>query len=70
MLVRSLQGDTLDQLCWRHLRNTRGTVESTLQANPHLNTLGPVLPQGTQVTLVDTQPTNTRTADETVKLWD
>ncbi|MDO9571189.1 MAG: tail protein X [Hydrogenophaga sp.] len=69
MQVRSRQGDTLDQLCWRHLRSTRGSVEATLQANPHLNALGPVLPQGTAVNLMDTEQTNTRTA-ETVKLWD
>lgn len=65
--VRSLQGDTLDTLCLRHLGTTSGgTVEATLAANPGLAALGPVLPAGTQLTLVSP----TQTTDQTVKLWD
>lgn len=64
--ARALQGDTLDTLCQRHLGSTGGgCVEATLAANPGLAELGPVLPAGTQVVLV--QPT--RNTDATVKLW-
>ncbi len=65
--VRSLQGDTLDAICQRHLGTTSGgTVEATLAANPGLAALGPVLPAGTPLTLV--QPT--RDTNQTVNLWD
>lgn len=65
--TRSLQGDTLDALCQRHLGTTAGgVVEATLTANPGLAALGPVLPPGTQVLLV--QPA--QTTDRSVKLWD
>jgi phage tail protein X len=65
--VRALQGDTLDTLCLRHLGTTSGgTVEATLTANPGLASLGPVLPVGTQVVLV--QPA--KSTEQTVKLWD
>lgn len=65
--VRALQGDTIDNLCQRHLGTTSGgTVEATLAENPGLADLGPVLPAGTPLTLV--QPI--RNTDQTVKLWD
>ncbi|KWC25379.1 phage tail protein [Burkholderia ubonensis] len=49
MKVASLQGDTLDALCWRHYGSTAGTVEAVLEANPDLAELGVVLPMGTVV---------------------
>lgn len=50
--VRSLQGDTVDLLCQRHLgTTTQGVVEATLSGNPGLSALGPVLPTGTAVVL-------------------
>ncbi len=68
MLVRSIQGDTVDQLCWRHLGITSGAVEQTYQANRGIAALGPVLPSGTPVYLPEakTQPVN----KTTVQLWD
>lgn len=67
MQVRSLQGDTVDQLCWRHLGVTSGVVEQTYALNRGLAALGPVLPSGTPVHLPEakTQPVKT-----TVQLWD
>jgi phage tail protein X len=68
MQVRSIQGDTVDQLCWRHLRTTNGVVEQTYSLNRGLADLGPVLPSGTIVVLPDLQ---TQTAQQqTVQLWD
>ncbi|OXJ41009.1 MULTISPECIES: tail protein X [Burkholderia] len=49
MKVSTLQGETLDALCWRHYASTAGTVEAVLEANPGLAELGVVLPMGTVV---------------------
>ncbi|HKT28893.1 tail protein X, partial [Dyella sp.] len=46
MIVRALQGETLDALCQRVLGRTASVTEATLAANPGLADLGPVLPQG------------------------
>jgi phage tail protein X len=64
----TMQGDTLDQLCWRHLRRTQGVVEATLEANPHLAGLGAAMPAGIWVDLV--LPAQAPATRETVKLWD
>lgn len=67
MQVRSQQGDTLDRLVWRHLGVTAGAVEATLAANPRLADLGPELPLGTVVDIV--QP-SAAVDTTTVQLWD
>jgi phage tail protein X len=51
MIVRALQGDTVDSLCWRHYGRTDGTVEAVLEANAGLADLGAILPVGTPVHL-------------------
>src|SRR5450830_603751 len=64
--VMTRDGDTVDQLCWRHLGRTAGVTEATLAANPGLAALGPRLSAGTLVDLVVVAtPTQ-----ETVSLWD
>lgn len=69
MRVYARQGDTVDALCWRHLGQTAGAVEATLDANPGLADLGPVLPHGTAVDLPDL--ITTEPAQQTlVQLWD
>jgi len=65
MLVRALQGDTVDALCWRHLGRTDGVVAQTLLLNPGLADHGPVLPVGLQVALPPPKP-STRPM---VQLW-
>lgn len=67
MQVMANQGDTVDQLCWRHL-GTSSVVEEVLELNPGLAALGNVLPMGTLVTLPDAvaSPTNATL----VQLWD
>ncbi len=67
MVAVSLQGDTVDALCWRHLGRTHGVVEATLQLNPGLADLGLVLPTGTSVKLARPASSKTKT---TVQLWD
>lgn len=66
--VRSLQGDTVDAICWRYYGRTAGTVEAVLEANRGLADLGPVLPMGTRVTLPDVPAT--RENHRVVQLWD
>ena len=64
--VMARDGDTVDQLCWRHLGCTAGVTEATLAANPGLAALGARLAAGTVVALAAVSPP-TR---ETVQLWD
>ncbi|OZI23030.1 phage tail protein [Bordetella genomosp. 9] len=68
MKVRTQQHDTVDALCWRNLHQTRDVVEQTLELNPGLADLGPVLPHGLLVELpqVATAPA----PQPTTKLWD
>lgn len=68
MLVRALQDDTVDALCWRHLGTTRDVVEQTYELNPGLADLGAVLPHGQVVTLPESTPQPS--AAPVVKLWD
>ncbi len=62
------QGDTLDTLCWRHL-GTTDPVEDTLAANPGIAALGPILPEGTRITLpaIDQAAPPAKTI---IQLWD
>jgi phage tail protein X len=66
--VRAQQGDTVDAICWRHYGRTAGVVEQVLDANPGLADLGPVLPNGTLLTL----PEQAVRAEQRqmVNLWD
>jgi phage tail protein X len=67
MQVRTIQGDTVDLLCWRHLRRTQGVVEATLRLNPGLADLGRILPAGIIVELAQPAAASARAV---VKLWD
>lgn len=69
MRVAAHQGDTLDQLCWRHLGRTAGVVEAALLANPGLADLGPVLPHGTVIDLPDPAPV-APAQRALIQLWD
>lgn len=67
LIAVSMQGDTVDALCWRHLGRTQGVVEATLKLNPGLADMGLVLPTGTSVKLARPASSKTKT---TVQLWD
>ena len=66
--LRAQQGDTVDAICWRHYGRTAGVVEQVLDANPGLADLGPVIPNGTLITLPDAAPQAERR--QMVNLWD
>ena len=66
--VRSVQGDTVDLICWRYYGRTAGITEQVLEANPGLADIGAELPIGTLVTL-PAQPA-TPTQATRLQLWD
>lgn len=67
MKVHSIQGDTVDMICYRYYGRTAGVTEQVLEANPGLSDLGPVLPMGTPLNLPDqAKPAQ----QKTVNLWD
>ena len=66
--LRTVQGDTVDAIVWRHYGRTAGLVELVLDANPGLADLGPVLPNGTLITM---PAAATQAAQrQVVNLWD
>lgn len=68
MRVTTQQGDTVDLLCWRHRRQTRGVVEATLELNPGLADYGPILPHGLVVEIPDAPTAQPKTT--LINLWD
>jgi phage tail protein X len=68
MKVRTLQGDTLDLVCWRTYGKTRGATEQVLLANPGLAEMDPTLPIGTLVEM----PVLTSMGNQPnpIRLWD
>ncbi|WP_372941401.1 tail protein X [Shewanella sp.] len=67
MQVRARQGDTVDAICQRHLRCTAEVTEKTLELNPGLAELGPVIPQGTLIVLPEVTASPRKTM---IQLWD
>lgn len=66
--LRTVQGDTVDAVVWRHYGRTAGLVERVLDANPGLADLGPVLPSGTLINLPAAAPQAEQS--QMVNLWD
>jgi phage tail protein X len=66
--VKSVQGDTIDLICWRYYGRTAGVTETVLEHNPALAEQGPILTLGTEVVLPDI-PTQQQTT-KTINLWD
>lgn len=65
----ALDGETVDEICWRVLGRTRAVTEQVLALNPGLAALGTRLPTGTKVTLPDGAQAAPQVR-ETVSLWD
>lgn len=68
MKIRSLQGDTVDLICWRYYGRTAGVTEQVLDANPGIADLGPQLPIGTIVALPESPAPSSSVAS--LRLWD
>lgn len=66
MVVRALQGDTVDLLCYRHYGTSTGVTEQVIAANPGLSRQM-FLTAGQAITLPDI---SRQTEQETVQLWD
>lgn len=67
MQLRSLQGDTLDLIMFRHYGYTAGITEQVLNLNPGLAALGPTLPTGT---LINMPAAPTQAEQPLIQLWD
>ncbi len=69
-IVVSGDGITLPLLIWRRfLKPMPGLLEDTLDRNPGLADLGPVLPVGTSVTIkIPSEPNETEVQDP-IRLW-
>lgn len=67
-IVRAHQGETLDALLYRVYGKTAAITEQTLQLNPHLAEQGPVLKEGTPVTLPP-PPETRETKKPKIQLW-
>ena len=66
--VKSVQGDTIDLICWRYDGRTAGVTETVLESNPALAKQGPILVLGTEVVLPDIPAQQQMT--KTINLWD
>lgn len=69
MVIRALQGDSVDAIAWRVFGRTAGLVEQIFEMNPGLAELGAILPDGTEITLPDAAETDQPTT-QLVQLWD
>ena len=65
--VRSVEGDTVDLICYREFGYTEEITEQLLALNPGLADVGPVIPVGTAIVLpaVAAAPVT-----NTLNLWD
>lgn len=66
--VKSVQGDTIDLICWRYYGRTSGVTETVLESNLALAEQGPILVLGTEVVLPDIPAQQQMT--KTINLWD
>lgn len=66
MKIYALQGDSVDEICFRHYGRTRQVVEQVYAANTGLAEQGVCLPHGYPLELPDLL---TRATYETLNLW-
>ena len=69
MRVSTIEGDTVDLVCWRELGRTEEVVEEVLERNPGLADLGAILPSGTVIDLPDTTTSPETGTRDIVQLW-
>ncbi|MDI3442283.1 tail protein X [Erwinia sp. V90_4] len=66
MKIFALQGDSVDEICFRHYGRTRQVVEQVYAANSGLAEQGACLPHGYPLELPDLPRSATH---ETLNLW-
>ena len=66
IIYTTIDGDVIDQICWRHYGAVAGYVEKVVEANPHLNSQPVILPAGVRISLpvVTVEPVMLK------RLWD
>lgn len=69
MMTRSLQGDTVDMVAYRHFGSTAGITEQLLELNPGLAELGEMLPENTPINLPESKSV-ARETQPLIQLWD
>lgn len=67
MKIRTMQGDTVDGICWRFYGRTTGMTETVLLANPGLAEKGAVIPTGL---LIDMPEVTAEPTQPLIQLWD
>ncbi|QCR37042.1 tail protein X [Nissabacter sp. SGAir0207] len=67
MKVYAQQGETVDEICYRHYGRTQQVLEQVYAANPGLASQGAILPHGYPVALPTLASAGTK---ETLNLWD
>jgi len=68
MLLRAMQNESVDALCYRHYGSTQGQVERVLIANPGLADFGVIVPEGMLVDMPDSVLSSTQ--KPLINLWD
>ncbi|ASX25859.1 tail protein X [Candidatus Williamhamiltonella defendens] len=67
MKYRTVKGQTVDEIVWKHYGNRRGAVETVLEANRGLADYGALLPGGLVIDLPDDVPPKPVRG---LRLWD
>ena len=67
MRYRTVKGQAVDEIVWKHYGDTPGAVEVVLEANPGLADHGAILPSGLIIELPNYEPPQT---SQGVRLWD
>ncbi|NQZ32516.1 MAG: tail protein X [Oceanospirillaceae bacterium] len=68
MQYRTVQGQTLDLICYQHYGTSHLTTEIVMEANPELSANGPIIAENTLIELpAITTPTP---KINTLQLWD
>jgi phage tail protein X len=67
-IYNTVQGDMLDEICYKYYGFSAGAVERVLEENPHISYLGYVFEKNEKIKLPDI-PKEVRVKKE-VRLWD
>ena len=67
-IYKTVDGDILDEICYRYYEFTSGSVEAVLEANPHILYMGSVFSEGVEIVFPDIPRKEKKRKG--VKLWD